>query len=149
MTPSPASRPRRRPSALDSDQRAALQRVLSEASGVVLAILYGSAVSGAMGSHSDVDIGVAREDGAMDPDAMDALRRQVERVVERPADIVDLHVAPGTLLHQILSRGQILRNARPSCYAELMIRMLDDQEDFQPSVRMIRRRHAEALAHGT
>lgn len=115
---------------------------------ILLAILHGSVARGRATARSDVDLAVACA-GVLPADRLDDLRLRVEAATGRAADIVDLHRIRGVFLTEILTGGRVLVNRRPTLLAGLMVQMLDFQEDFLPAVRLIRRHHAEALAHGS
>ena len=133
----------------DSERLAAMVKdCVAAMPDVLLAILHGSVAAGRAAPHSDVDVAVAGA-AVLTHDRLDELRLRLEAGTGRAADVVDLHRVGGVFLAETLRRGRVLINRRPSVLAGLMIRMLGYQEDLLPAVRLIRRHHAEALAHGS
>ena len=103
---------------------------------IELAILFGSMATGKASSESDLDIGVAGP-AAIDWRTKMRLVEAISLVALRPVDLVDLRTASGTLLHQILTTGEIILCRNHTLYADLIKKMLFDQADFQPMVRRI------------
>lgn len=96
--------------------------------GIRLALIFGSLAKGRARSDSDVDVAVAA-DRPLDIGTKMRLIEQLAVLTGRPIDLVDLQVAEGLILHQILVEGKLLLCRDHSLYARLMQRMIFDQED--------------------
>lgn len=100
---------------------------------LMLAIVYGSAVSGTMQKNSDVDVAVLFRH-AMDVEQKIQLKDRLEKVLKRDVDLVDLSGLSGTLLKQILCKGLVVINKDPQALADLYKRMIYNQTDMMPYV---------------
>ena len=96
--------------------------------GIRLALIFGSLAKGRARSDSDVDVAVAA-DRPLDIGTKMRLNEQWAVVAGRPIDLVELQVAEGLILNQILVEGRLLFCRDNALYARLMLRMIFDQED--------------------
>ena len=108
--------------------------VLIPASGVRLALIYGSYAAGTMRMGSDVDIAVLL-DRPIDVDRRLALAEQFESALSLTIDLADLYAMSGTILRQILCKGQVLVKNDPGAMETLIRRMIYNQSDVMPIVR--------------
>jgi len=108
--------------------------VLIPASGVRLALIYGSYAAGTMRMGSDVDIAVLL-DRPIDVDRRLALAEQFESALSLTIDLADLYAMSGTILRQILCKGQVLVKNDPVAMETLIRRMIYNQSDVMPIVR--------------
>ena len=121
--------------------------VLTPASGVRLALLYGSYAAGTMRMGSDVDIAVLL-DRPLDVDQRLALAEQFERALSLTIDLADLYAMSGTILRQILCKGQVLVKNDPIAMETLIRRMIYNQSDVMPIVRRTLEERQKRFIHG-
>ena len=120
-----------------SDQNDIVRRsreFLRSVPGLRLAIVYGSVVSGGMRPDSDVDIAVLFDQPLSAERKVD-LAGELEQRLSRQVDLTDLMSLSGTILRQILCKGEVLVKADTSSFAELTRRMIYNQTDLMPLVR--------------
>ena len=118
--------------AMDSCER--LRRVLEETPGVRLAVLFGSAVKGALKPDSDIDIGVLLEPGT---EPSPTLGVALDRAAGRSVDLVWLDAAPPLLRFEIARDGLVLAARDPHGWAEFRARAMIDWWDWSPTARMM------------
>ena len=107
--------------------------VLIPESGVRLALIYGSYATGKMRMGSDVDIAVLF-DRPLDVGRRLALVEQLESALSLTIDLADLYAMSGTILRQILCKGQVLVKNDPVAMETLIRRMIYNQADMMPIV---------------
>lgn len=93
-----------------------------------LIILFGSYAHGRQTETSDVDVAFFVEK----PFSLDerlTLQNELRAVLRKPVDLIDLREAHGALLQEILVRGVLVKNKKPSVYERLIGRMLGEKED--------------------
>ena len=126
-----------------------LTRVLSETTGVRLAVLFGSAARRTDGSGSDIDIGVSMEAGADPPLALGVA---LERAAGVPVDLVWLDNAPPLLRFEIARDGLVLIEREAYAWAEFRAHAMIDWWDWAPTARMMHNvmiaRLREEAGHG-
>ncbi len=110
----------------------ALTEALGELAGLRLAVLFGSAASGRLTRHSDVDLGVLLDEGT----SIRAVERAVERVSGRGADLVDLATSPPLLRFEIARSGQVLVETEPDAWVAFKARAMLDWWDEAPVLRI-------------
>ena len=97
---------------------------------VVFAYLFGSAATGALTPHSDVDVAVFTAPGADTHAARLAVARACARHLGSDAiDVVLLNAAPISLAGRVLTTRQVLLDRDPHvrhCYESLHARMFQD-----------------------
>lgn len=127
--------------ALDS----AVERCLRETSiPLVCAYLYGSFTRGEQRSNSDVDIGVLLPESA-DTELLGPitqLRGDLERLLRRPVDIVDLRHAPADLVHRIMRDGVLLAERDPYERVRFEVDARNRYFDLLPHLERYRRERA-------
>ena len=101
--------------------------------GLRLALLYGSAVTGAMRADSDVDIALLFDEPLTSEKKM-VLTSQLEKVFRRSIDLVDLFSLTGTILKQVLCKGVVLVKKDSTALAEQVHKMIYNQADMMPYV---------------
>ena len=99
-----------------------------------LALIYGSFATGKMRPGSDLDIAVLF-DRPLDSERKMDLAARLEKSLSRTVDLADLFSLNGTILRQILCKGQVLLNNDPAALAVLTRRMIYNQADMMPLVR--------------
>ncbi len=129
-----------------------IDSVLLESVDLHTVVLYGSAARGELrgGTEmaSDVDVAVAGDE-PLPVDRRLELASRLARAVRRDVDLVDLRVAHGLLLKEILTTGRFLRKECPDFVAEKMIEMYDYELFLAPQLRDARReRIARLLPRG-
>jgi len=65
-------------------------------------------------------------------DQKQALIEELVSMLGRPADLVDLQESSGTLLHQILTKGELIFCNDYALYARIINKMLFNQADMMP-----------------
>lgn len=119
---------------LDDDSLTALVARLERIPGLRLALLFGSTAGGVTREDSDVDIALLG-DAPLSGETRLALAAELDRVIGREIDIVDLHGVPEPLTGEALA-GRTLID-RNGARAELMLRHLVAVEDFLPLQRRL------------
>ena len=82
--------------------------------------LYGSAAAGTLGPNSDVDLGLllphvrAREEGSL---VLHDLRFDLEKLLNRDVDLVNLRRSPIVLQKEVLATGVLLYETDPATTA--------------------------------
>jgi predicted nucleotidyltransferase len=113
------------------------------------AYLFGSYARGEENPSSDIDVAVLFPAQPPAREAHEALlgpatrvRGDLERLLRRPVDLVDLRAAPVDLIHRVLRDGQLLieRNARERVCFEVEKR--NEYFDLLPFLRRYRRGQA-------
>ena len=102
--------------------------------GLRLAIVYGSVATGGLRPDSDVDIAVLFDQPLSAERKVDLAVELAQRL-SRQVDLTDLMSLSGTILRQILCKGEVLVKADTSSLAELTRRMIYNQTDLMPLVR--------------
>jgi hypothetical protein len=127
-----------------------IKRVLDETPAVRLAVVFGSAARQTESRDSDIDVGIAWLDGAVQPAA--AVAVALERAAGLPVDLVLLGDAPPLLRFEIARDGQVLVERVPHAWADFRAKAMIDWWDWAPTARMMHRVMAERLreeaAHG-
>jgi predicted nucleotidyltransferase len=123
------------------------KKVLSEESGLVLAILYGSVATGTMRPDSDVDVALLF-DRPLAADQKIELIMRLESELRRDVDLVDLFALNGTILKQVLSKGRVFIQSHPGALAGLVQRMIYNQADMMPYVTRTLVERQKRFIHG-
>jgi len=108
-----------------------IKKSLEQFPDVSVGILYGSSVTGKKTVDSDVDLAIAGEK-SFPKDILINIVKILAADLKRPIDLVDLKETNGTLLHQIISKGQLIYCTDRILYAELIKKMLYNQVDMMP-----------------
>lgn len=105
------------------------------------AYLFGSVARAAARAESDVDVAVIRRRPAPNPLCrLDAeLAGRLERVLDRPVEIVDLETAPVDLAHRILTDGLLVLETDRSKRIAVETRQRAQYFDLQPILNEYRR----------
>ncbi len=122
-----------------NDAVAAIVEDLDRRWGVDAAWLFGSQVRGAR-ADSDIDLAVLfhnRPDGTKLLDA----RADLEQLVGRPVDVVDLDVASPIIAHQAIKTGRLVADRAPRRRIEFLTRLPDRYEEL----RLVRRTIEETI----
>lgn len=111
-----------------------------QASEFAAVYLFGSTARGTAGSNSDVDLAVIRERPAGSPLARlhTELAGKLERVLERPVEVVDLERVPVELAHRILEDGVLVHEGDRSRRIAVETRRRAEYFDMQPILREFR-----------
>jgi predicted nucleotidyltransferase len=126
-----------------SDLIDALARQLAARDDVILAIAFGSIVSGMLRPDSDVDIAVLT-DPPLTVERNLALISELAATAGRPIDLVDLKTAGVPVTREVLARGRRLVCRDEGALADVLSRMLIDAADFLPLRQRILRERREA-----
>ncbi len=122
-------------------------KILDREPGLQAAMAYGSAVTGELAPHSDVDLGVLFEQPLTAERKLDLMDR-LQQALGRDVDLVDIREANGLILREILCKGVSLLRKDSTAFAEQLIRMVYNEMDFMPYYRRTLRERAERFAHG-
>ncbi len=136
--------------AIHTDTQQIADRVgelLASASGLRLALLYGSSVGGRMRGDSDVDVAVLFE-RPLEAEQKMRLTASLEAGLSRSVDLVDLFSLNGTILKQVLCKGQVLIRKNREDLPSLLRRMTYNQADMMPYVSRTLYERQERFVHG-
>jgi uncharacterized protein len=128
------------PNMLTSDEINRITTVLDRWFGVDTLWLYGSQAEGTARSDSDVDLAAMFRRRPQGLEIFDA-RTELEELLLRDVDLVDLDQAPPILAMQILKHGRLLLDRNPSRRHDAFSRILSLYED----VKILRRESERAL----
>lgn len=107
-----------------------LADVLRQFPQIRLAVLFGSLASGKQRQDSDLDIAVSASLPLIDDEKIAIIGVLAERT-GRTIDLIDLTVAAGPLLGQIVRHGRRILGS-DTLYGNLISRYLFEQADFMP-----------------
>lgn len=113
---------------------------------IKLCILYGSAASGRLTDHSDIDIAIAG-DKKFEKEYLVDLQLQLSVKLGYEIDIVDMNNIEGLILSEIL-KGIILIKKDNPLYAGFIKKSIYFNEDLLPNIRMILMKRARRFAGG-
>jgi len=116
-----------------SELVALAKEILLAEPGLKLAILYGSAATGKMRADSDVDIALLF-DHPLNVEQKMMLISRLEKELHRTVDLVDLFALSGTILKQVLCKGQVLIQTKTGELSGLVRKMIYNQTDIMPYV---------------
>lgn len=130
---------------------AAQIRPVLEQAPVMFSLLFGSVARGEASPSSDVDVAVRYE-----PDLSAAQRfrltlelgRQLERVLQRQVDVVDLDEVPQRFAGRILTERVVVTGLDRVERVRHETRVLQQYRDFEEHARRQDRRLLEAMARG-
>lgn len=108
---------------------------------VVAAYLFGSVARGDARRGSDVDVAVlfsAPLEAALG-NAASRLEGDLERVLRRPVQVVELNRAPADLVHRVLRDGRILLDRDREARIQFEVRARNEYFDLEPIRRLYRR----------
>ncbi len=128
------------PAMLTSDEINRITTVLDRWFGLDTLWLYGSQAEGTARADSDVDLAAIFRRRPEGLEIFDA-RTELEELLCRDVDLVDLDQAPPILAMQILKHGRLLVDRNPSRRHEAFSRILSLYED----VKILRRESERAL----
>jgi predicted nucleotidyltransferase len=125
----------------------ALRGVIDAEPAIRVAYLFGSCARGDCGPTSDVDVALL---GALPIDLMDlaALGAQLETVIDRRVDVVDLQSASPLLCRQVVAEGELLLVRDPLLKFDFEQEAVRRCEDTRPLRAQQQQLLRERLAHG-
>ncbi len=123
-----------------------LQTFLEADTDIRCAYLFGSALSDRFSASSDIDLAVTTGQ-PLTAEHRQALKSAIETELNRDVDLIDLATATGTILKQAM-RGECLICRTPAVKAQLIKRLIYDQEDMQPLRDRMMRLRRERFAYG-
>ncbi len=108
----------------------ALQECFHDKEEILLAFVFGSAVSGRLTMASDVDVAVLFSDM---PDFQYILKltTEVSEAIGRPADIVVLNDASPVIRMQVLKNGKLVKNKNGVKYNDFHVRTAKEYDDLK------------------
>ncbi|MEX2516778.1 MAG: nucleotidyltransferase domain-containing protein [Gammaproteobacteria bacterium] len=110
---------------------------------IVVAIAFGSLISGRMRPDSDIDIAILTR-SPMTPEQKEHLLQGLACLTGRAVDLVDLRTAGVVLMQSILRQGKRLICRDRRAYDHLVAKMLTDAADFLPGHQRLLEARAEA-----
>lgn len=116
--------------------QAAIEPILARHPSIVVAILFGSLMTGRSRNDSDLDLAVASTT-PLDTQTRVQLIEELAVGFGRPVDLIDLAQTHGPLLQQILTKGRLLLCPDRTRYADLLLRMVYEEADVMPYYRRI------------
>lgn len=99
--------------------------------------LFGSVARREAGSDSDVDVAILfAEDPPRTLEGLHFdLERELERLLDRPVQLVVLNRAPAFPVHRVLRESRLLSNRDPSKRVRFEVRKRNEYFDLQPILR--------------
>jgi uncharacterized protein len=114
-----------------------------------LAVLFGSAASGALRPDSDVDIAILPEDPELPLAAELALAVELSAACGREVDLVRLDQAPTLVRWQVARHGRVLLEAGPFEAARFAAAAAAEYIDFAPVFERATERFRKSLVEGS
>jgi predicted nucleotidyltransferase len=108
-----------------------IAHLLARHPAVKVAVLFGSLATGRSTPESDLDLGVAA-DHPLDIELKTVLIEELAQLLGRPVDLIDLQMASGVILQQVLAKGRLIYCTDRILYATLIRNMLFNQSDMMP-----------------
>jgi uncharacterized protein len=108
---------------------------------VVAAYLFGSEARGEGRRDSDVDVAVLFSEPvkAALGNAVRRLEGDLERVLRRPVQVVELNRAPADLVHRVLRDGKVLLDRDREARLDFEVHARNEYFDLEPIRRLYRR----------
>lgn len=117
-----------------------LRASLLDTAGVVTAYLFGSMARGDAGAESDVDVAILLDH--QPPPSLASmpldLEARLERLLDRPVQIVVLNQAPPDLVHRVLRDGRILVDRDRPRRLRFEVQARNEYFDIAPILRRYR-----------
>lgn len=104
-----------------------IKEELKDRKDILLTVLFGSQVS-VPRADSDVDVAVLCTIPLSVDDKL-VLTESLRTACSKEVDVIDLAVAHGAILQEVLTRGTVIFCQDPSIYEKLQNRMLREKED--------------------
>lgn len=107
-----------------------LKGLLGKKRGVLLAVVFGSFVSGGETAAGDIDIGILFKE---DPDFNEtaALKSEMETVLKKEADIAVLNSASPVLKMQVLKNGIVVLDRKGKYFSRFFIETVNQYDDLK------------------
>ena len=126
-----------------------LKIYFSQKNAVNLALLFGSAIKDTFRDTSDVDIAIdffAKDEN----DRLDkwlAMRAELEQLLKREIDLLDLSKLEGLVLSKVMEQNIRIKN-NSSLYADYNLKAIYFNEDFLPTLREIQSKRIKRFVNG-
>ncbi len=118
-----------------------LKNIFKDYPYVASAYLFGSQASGKTGPMSDVDIAVLLKEpyprGRDLTHKMDHLAFEVEIVLKKEVDIVEMNRQGLIFVHNVLRTGKLIYDADPDFRIKFVAKVISDYCDFEPTIRFM------------
>ncbi len=123
-----------------------LKNVFKDYPYIASAYLFGSQVSGKMGSLSDVDIAILlKEDAPKDRQLIheeDYLAYKIAKALGvKEVDLIDFNSQGLIFKHNVLRTGKLIYDVDPRFRINFEVRVITEFCDFEPTLRFIERFH--------
>jgi len=132
---------------LTDAQLAQIDAALQRLAGLDALWLFGSEAAGRATSRSDVDLG-ALFASRPSPSALAAVREEIEEIVGRSVDLVDLERASPVLAMQVLRHGRLVGDRAPAHRVRFAAALPGRYEDVAILRRPAEKLLLARLAHG-
>lgn len=121
-----------------ADLLSEIRRYLTHRHDVLLAFVYGSAASGKLRPNSDVDLALC-SDAPFSVEQRISIASDLEHLICRPIDLLDLYTAEGLILYQALIHGIAVKKD-PSLWEHYVRKALFFHADLMPYISQSRSR---------
>jgi len=110
---------------------------------ILLAFMFGSAVSGCLSDQSDVDIAVLFSSKPAFPEVL-GIRAKVSEITGRETDLVVLNDASPVVRMQVLKNGRLLKRKDTVIYGNFFVKTVKEYDDL----KYIRKEAEENILRG-
>ena len=124
-----------------------LKEALEGNAEIRLALLFGSYATGKAGPDSDIDIAIAY-DRKLTMEERIELAQRLSTLLNKEIDLVDLKVASGILLQQIISNRKTIINRDAKLYGDIIAKQITEELDFLPLYEQILKAKRERFING-
>ena len=112
-----------------------------------LVLVFGSAATGALRAHSDVDVAIAGA-SAFDAETLLDTQAALAEKLGRSVDLIDLARVDGLILHRIMTQGRRVKTD-PSLFVRFQSKALGWKEDFLPLLQRMREARIARFTNGS
>ena len=120
---------------------------LKKNSNILFCSVFGSYAENKQNEKSDIDIAVLAKRKLSSVEKLNISLKLSDKF-KKQVDLVDLQSVSGTILHQALTKGNLVFVKDKNLYAEIIKRMLYNQADMMPNYNMILKKRREEFLYG-
>lgn len=110
---------------------------------ILIAFLFGSAVSGHMTEESDVDIGVLFSHKPQPQEVLN-IKEEICRTIGREIDLVVLNDSSPVIRMQVLKNGELIKSKSDTIYNDFFVKTIKEYDDL----KRIRKEAEENILRG-
>lgn len=125
------------------DMAGSLAKYCKDKDEILLAFIFGSAVSGHLSDQSDVDIAVLFRSTPAFSEVL-GMRAKVSEITGRETDLVVLNDASPVLRMQVLKNGKLLKSKDAVIYSNFFVKTVKEYDDL----KYIRKEAEENILRG-